>query len=384
MLEVTLLKRISQIVIIAMLLVLPQPVSAQSLKDLQAQLKQAEADAARFRTLQQQEQKNAQSYNDQIGKTQNQIQSVQSTIQTTLAKISNREQLIASASADIDKRQEALRKLKGDQNKAIIMLYEMGTPTTAEMVVGTKSISEYDDRAQYIQAIQDQLTAVFHRVAVVKKELEDKKSALEEQKHELAVLKGEQEAKKVNLEVAKNQKSNLLAKAKANEEKYEDLAEKAESKKEEFNRKLTALLKSGGPVIRKGPVDKGDVIGYMGTSGFSTGPHLHFEVRKNGTPVNPRGYTPGTFSWPFANFYVSQEFGQNWRTSSGRNAYSSGHTGIDIIANGGKGSPVLAAGSGTLIEPFPQYNGYMPGGYGFYRVIDHGNGLYTMYGHLTN
>ena len=52
----------------------------------------------------------------------------------------------------------------------------------------------------------------------------------------------------------------------------------------------TAYAHQSSFALSGGSVSQGTVIGYVGMTGNSTGPHLHFEVRVNGSPVDPMGY----------------------------------------------------------------------------------------------
>lgn len=74
----------------------------------------------------------------------------------------------------------------------------------------------------------------------------------------------------------------------------------------------------------------------------------------------------GSFIWPVNGGYISDPF------LSDRN-----HKGLDIAAD--SGTDIYAADGGTVIEA-----GWNDGGYGYYVMIDHGNGYVTLYGHASD
>ncbi len=72
---------------------------------------------------------------------------------------------------------------------------------------------------------------------------------------------------------------------------------------------LYAHMQSSPSVSVGTTVKQGDVIGYVGNTGYSSGAHLHFEVQLNNEPVDPIGYLTG------ATTYISQPSG--WQNESG-------------------------------------------------------------------
>lgn len=104
----------------------------------------------------------------------------------------------------------------------------------------------------------------------------------------------------------------------------------------------------------------------------------------NDTNDEPSGpsYSGGALAWPVPSSYgVTSEFGYRWGTN---------HNGIDIA--GSSGATITAAEGGTVILVSSGCTHNYPkdgscgcgGGYGNYVLIDHGNGISTLYGHCTS
>lgn len=87
----------------------------------------------------------------------------------------------------------------------------------------------------------------------------------------------------------------------------------------------------------------------------------------------------GSFIWPlqYSDAYISSSYGYRYDPISG--VYKL-HGGTDTCCwSGTSGKAVSAAAAGTVITA-----GYNAGGYGYYVVIDHGNGVSTLYGHNSS
>ncbi len=80
------------------------------------------------------------------------------------------------------------------------------------------------------------------------------------------------------------------------------------------------------------------------------------------------------FLWPApAGQYISSYYGYRWHPISGKWKM---HNGIDIPANGG--TNILASEDGVVVT-----SAWNEGGYGWYVVVYHGNGLSTLYAHAS-
>lgn len=350
-------------------------VHAQSASDLRARTEQlqAEIDAnnARVEELAQ----NAETLENKLAQLQLEIDQATKAIELTSLKIQDLTIKLDEATKELE-RQKVLLK------NSVRELYKGRGASSLELLVGADSFSDYLNSQTYLETLKTGITESAKQVQELKKQIADQKKEQED-------LLAQQEVQKQVLADRKEEQRQILEQTRGEQARYEQIVAAKREELAQAERDLRDLLDrlareaAGGSLVSYGYVLAGDRVGSVGSTGFSTGPHLHFAVYDNGNFINPRGNGNeliNNYVWPVPTRGwgdVSQEFGcvapYSWYITKCSNGNSL-HSGMDISS--WYGEPVIAAADGNIV-----YRDWL-GGYGFTVIIDHGGGLMTYYPHM--
>lgn len=328
----------------------------------------------------------------QINAFNREINSIEYQISLTDKKIALLNSQIIQTQKEFNRAEADLKRARLQLSEIVKAMYEDGQLSTLEVVVKSGSFSEYVNRSEYMEQMQVKVKDNADTVVALKNKLEMQKKLLETNKQETVDLRTEQASQRNEIGSRKSAKDNLLIATKGNEVEYQALLKKLQKEQDAIEAKMWS---GSNNYVSLGTVKKGDIIGYIGNSGYSSGPHLHFETRSaasctikgksyNQCPKNPLSYIgDGYFEHPATGPGVS--ISQYYGSSSWTSAYSF-HTGMDL-RDGGRGTPVRAAADGEIIyrdsgwsNTFYLANPVVT--YGNVVKIRHSNGMYTLYAHL--
>lgn len=263
-----------------------------------------------------------------------QIRQSESEIESLNGEVENLETQIEELTTKIEQVEKKYNDNEALLEERLVTMYEVGETKYLDILFNSAGIMDFLSNYYIIQQMIESDTILLDEIEQEKEEIEKSKNSLEEQKASIKLKK----AKKEQLAVITQNNKTLKEQAVANLSEEEiQLQQKIEEYKSEES-KIEALIK-------------------LATNEYEyTG-----------------DYTGGVMAWPIAKSgtYITSAYGVREHPIQG---VIKQHTGIDI-GNAGFGAPVIAAADGVVTMA-----GYY-GGYGNCVIINHGNGISTLYGH---
>ena len=266
-------------------------------------------------------------------------------------QITLHEELIEQKSVELEKAQDVADEQLSRLKVRIRNMEENGRYNYVAVLFGAESISEFlslmDDIGDIMKSDRDLENSYKEAVTdlkAVKSEYEEARLELKEQKAELTNLSAQLEkdileanAAILELEGDISANSAILSQLNAQDKEMQD----------KINQKIKELNKQNKPSNPSNPSN----------------------------PSKPSG--SGTLTvWPSYCTYITSVQGNRVHPITGQ--YGT-HGGTDIGAS--YGSAIYAAGSGTVVTAYN--NSAYNGGYGNYAMINHGNGIQTLYAHMS-
>lgn len=296
--------------------------------------------------------------NSQVDAYTSQINQKSAEIEEMQAQITALENEIASVNTKIDEQNKQVDATYELLSERLNSMYRAGQTTDIEVLLSAGDFSEFLTRSELLRRVSEHDTALVSDLEDQIKELnkmveslnskkseqQQKKSKLDDEKYDLVVARADLQEKVDEVQKTANQ---IEAQRKANAEKLSKLVDMESyysQQNAEYDKKILALQAS-----------KGD--------GAPTGDNFKNNM---GFKVSSKGFI---CPLQYADTYVS----------AGYPYYPSGnsHTGVDYCCRSGTyGKNVRAAAGGTVISVK-----YLTTSYGYHVVIDHGNGITTLYGH---
>lgn len=223
---------------------------------------------------------------------------------------------------------------------------QLQSQSLLELVLGGGQLSDVWTEISALAAFERHLEQDIDAVSEIKEDLETTKATTET---ELVRLAGLKERLADQRQIAKDnqlEKDRLLKQTKNKESNYKKLLADTIARKEAFEQEL-----------------------------FQLESQLRIAIDFGKIPAAGRG----VLKWPLASVHITQNFGQ---TVEAKRLYVSGsHNGIDLRAS--IGTAVMAAESGTVTGTGDTDAVCRGASYGKWILIDHGNGLSTLYAHLS-